>query len=555
MSTPYYLDDYALKTWPTDLKYEEKIEQDPRPSNSQILKNLFSGKLNWLEARKEFDFLSTCIDQESVTLWKLINDGAELQELDIIRNIMHKDEKTEKDLNILKSRFDAIEEIEPDDEEEQVEYRINWIDIYRKTYKRLDKIFNTYTTDPLYMKKDKIFDISKIAQDLKNEFLLEQTRPISEAHIHLDIDEYTGIHQDHEEDYLKVPDHVTLEDHHGKLQTVALTELKDMGSWAGEIDEPIDYDEDAEGELPSQSMRQWENAELHVTSEYYTLSNKYFPMILEIARRIEDHPIVKEAKQDEKDQAREEAALSLKNTRLARWFKQALKNEYRQGMPPQDIAALMLVDIPIPLEVNGNLSTIIDQFSDDILDSMVEPAGLVERPDCYWESALEEFHNQTIELLEEKGVEHTPKWSSHFTVSAFKSIVEDHLTPGKAIAHAYDDFRSAISPAAANAFRQTIEDGGSNKEAMAKFYQVAKQEDDYVPRDRIIRANDNEVTLLTASSGYKKTREINWQLFHHKAVEGEVFIPKDAKDSSKIWLFNKLKSLYWSDKLISKLAE
>lgn len=550
MSTPYYLDDFALKTWPSDYTYVEQIEQDPQPSNVQILRNLVNGKLAWLEAQEEYRFLSTCTDQESVSLWKLINDGAELQSLELIRNIMQKQEKSEQDLKILKDRFDAVDEVEGDEE-----YRINWIDVYRKTYKRLDQIITTYTTDPYYMKKNKIFDISNMAQELKNEFLLEQTRPISEANIFLDVDEYTGIHQEPEEDYLRVPDHVTLEDHNGDEQTIALTELKDMGSWAGDDDEPIEYDEDAEGELPSQSMWQWENAELHVTGEYYRLRSKYFPMILEIARRIEDHPAVKKAKEDNKDYAREEAAESLKNTRLARWFKQALKNEFRQGVPPQDIAALMLVDIPIPLEVNGNLSTIIDQFSDDILDSMIEPAGILERPDYYWDSALEEFHKQTIELMKEKSIEYTPKWSSHFTVSAFKSIVEDHLTPGKAIAHAYDDFRTAISPAAANAFRQTIEDGGSNREAMREFYQVAKREDGYSPRDRIIKANDNEVTLLTASSSYNKTRKVSWQILHTKALHDEVFVPKDAKDSSRIWLFNKLKSLYWSDHLIQKLAE
>ena len=261
MSTPYYLDDFALKTWPTDLKYEV-IEPDPQPTNAQIFRNLATGKQTWLEALHDYSFLSTCTDKESVTLWKLIKDGAELQELDIIRKIMQQPDKTPEEIQIIKNRFDPGQKIGDE------EYHINWVDIYRKTHKRLDRIIETYTTDPAYIKKDQIFNISDTAQFLKNEFLLEQTRPIGEAHIYLDIDEYTGIHQDPEDDYLKVPDHVTLENRDGVLTTVSLTELKDMGAWAGTIDEPIEYDEDAEGELPSQSMWQWQNAELQVTGEY-----------------------------------------------------------------------------------------------------------------------------------------------------------------------------------------------------------------------------------------------------------------------------------------------
>ena len=560
MSTPYYLDDFALKAWPTPFKAVPKEEfEEPQLTNAQILSNLALGKITWKQAFKTYDYLAKAIDPYSVKLWKCIRDGAHLQDLTYVHKGMNQlyklpkeSDQRKKILTFLHDKFDANAPLE-----DELEYHISWVDVYRKTHKMLDRIIETYTKDKSYTNFDKMFNHAGTAQYLKNEFLLEQTRPIGEAHIHLDIDEYTGVHQEKEDDYLRVPDHVTLEDHNGEMQTVQLTQLKDMSSWSGDLSDPDHewYDEDAEGENPSQSMWQWENSELHVTPQYRELRSKYYPMVLEIIRRIEDSPIVKKADTFSKNLAREQAAESLINTRLARWFKHALKNEFRQGVPPQDIAALLMVDIPIPLKINGNLSTIIDQFGDDILDSIVDAPGLTNYPEYYWESALEEFHQQTIQLMEEKGVQHSPKWSSHFVVSAFKNIVEDQQPVSQAIAHAYDDFRSAISPAAANAFRQAIEDGKSEREAMRAFYETAKESGEYVSRDRILRANNERVIILTASSGYTEQRELSWKLFRYKANQGEIFVPTDTHKASKKWLLGKLKSLNWNDQLIAKLAE
>jgi hypothetical protein len=566
MATPYYLDDFALKTFPTYLSAipEEDLIPKINPTNAEILQTLALGNIGWSEAVKEYAHLSNSNNPESFRLWKLIRDGAELSELTLVLNAKSKLHKLPKDSKERKSILDFLKDkFDPGEREGDEEYHISWVDIYRKTYQRLERIIETYTNNETYTTLDKIFDHSGTAQYLKNEFLLEQTRPISEAHINLDIDEYSGVHQDKDEDYIKVPDHVTLEDHNGVEQTIELTNLKDMSSWSGDLSDPDheQYDEDAEGDLPSASIYQWENAELQVTDKYYELRTKYHPMILEMIRRIEsemasiiqgDPDILSTTSVDH---LRERAADNLKNTRLARWFAKALRNEFHEGTPIQDIAALLMVDIPIPVEVNGNLSLTIDQFGDDILESIIDSPGMNDHPEYYWESALEEFHQQTIELMKEKGVNYSPKWSSHFVISAFKSIVEDHQPVGQAISNAYDDFRSAVSPEAANAFRQAIAEGKGEREAMRAFYETAKQSGEFVSRDRILRASDNRVVVLTASSGYTEQRELNWRLFRFKANQGEIFVPKDTPNSSKKWLHDKLVSLGWNSQLISKLAE
>ena len=150
--------------------------------------------------------------------------------------------------------------------------------------------------------------------------------------------------------------------------------------------------------------------------------------------------------------------------------------------------------------------------------------------------------------------DYSPKHSATFTKEAFKAIAEHNLPIKEATARAYDKFR-LVSPAGSNAYRQAIATGDSPSQAMAKFYTKAHQSDEYTPRDRIKSATKSKVIVLTASSGYTDERKISWSLAKYKAKEGELYVSANAAEDSKKWLYNKLSSLNWGNKLIGKLAE
>lgn len=181
----------------------------------------------WVWARSEYVYLSQESDLTSVRVWKLINDMAYLTEI----------------YQVLKDK--------PDDE--------HWVDVYRKSYQRLEHIVDTYTQNPHYTRLNIIFSVADTAQTLSNELFLEHTRPGTEARIFPEIDAYTGIHDEQDDPvYLKVPDQVLLTNADGELTEVSLVDLQDnLDSWIGNLSDP-DHDWYEEGEITSSSLKQWD---------------------------------------------------------------------------------------------------------------------------------------------------------------------------------------------------------------------------------------------------------------------------------------------------------
>lgn len=522
-------------------------------SPAQILNQLVLGKYKWDIARIEFSYLAYDKSKDAVRIWKLINDNAQMLELlEMIRQKQNEVPLTEDEKEHLRETL-----IDESPACEDFPWEPHWVEIYRRSYKKLDQIITTYTTDPNYVHLDHIFDVSGTALFISNELLMEQTQPISEARIFTNIDEYSGIHDEPEENYIKIPDSITLPNVDGELVTVNLTELQDVNGWSGDLFDYDHewYDEDAEGEIASLVIRQLEENELHVTDDYYRLRRQYSDILAEFDRLINKDKLVRIANKENKEFSIESAANKISKSRLAKTFARVLRDEFRQGTPPQDIAAFLMIDCPIPLKVNGNITDMIEIFGDDIFDSVVGPAGIIDKPEHVWETPLEEFHNQTIDLLEKVGVPYSVKWTPQFTTAAFQGIAENHLPVGQAFSHAYESFRQAISPEGAHAFRQALDQGASPSKAMQAFYKVARERNQFITRDRIYGASDNYLAVLTASSSFTERRHLSWNLARYKANLGELYVPNSAPKKSKQWLASKLKVKGWSSELLLSLKE
>jgi hypothetical protein len=581
-------------------------------SNAQILKSLVAGTQEprwdfWAIAQVKYNFLSSCFDEESIKLWKLICDQAYLTEL----------------LNLLKNK--------PTGE--------HWVDIYRKSYQRLERMVTTYTTNPIYKNLNTIFDVSGTAQHVANELLLEQTQPASEARIHLYVDGYTNdvekmhakpmrthnfsamrkrmlkaINFFNDEDneitgdhlarfrellqleldnggspfdvagiitetpvrlsindqvdnlvdqfydwiengdhYIKVPDLVLLPDHNGVITEVPLVNLQDnLAGWSGDLTD-TDHDWYEEGHQTSSSILQMEEQELKITSEYYQLRSKYKHILAEIERRIKTDVLVRYANADNREFAIESAENSVARSTLVQAFIKSLKMDLRSGIPVQDIAAIVM-ELPFEITVNGNIDTVIDQFGDDILDSIVDPAGMNDQDEHLWEQSIDTVHQSNISELERVANNFAPKHSAVFTTQAFKAVAEDHRPITEAISQGYDEFRS-LSPSGLSAYRQALSEGLTPSQAMTAFYKEASRTGEYTPRDRFKNVNKNGVLILTASSGYTETRELSWALAKYKAGTGELYVPKSAPKTSKRALYDLLCSKNWGTNLIAKLSE
>ena len=491
-----------------------------------ILKQLIFGckepdPFFWVMARNEYNDLNQNADSDAIRLWKLINDMAYMTEI----------------FELLKNKPDNA----------------HWVDMYRKSYQRLERIVHTYTNDDLYKKLNKIFDVAETAQELSNELFLMQTRPATEARTFPEIDQYTGIHDEKEDpDYLKIPDTVTLPNAEGVLTEVILTNLQDNDSWGGDL-EDTDHDWYEDRGIPSASIEQWETQEYQVTDQYFQLKQKYRPILDEIQRLIDEDPLVKIAHSDNREFCIDSAISKVENSVLVRSFAKSLKLDYREGIPVQDIAALVM-ELPFDLSINGNIDTVVDMFGDDILDSIIEPAGIRNDPEQVWEQDLARFHEETLTQMEAVANPFSPKLSPQFTTEVFKAIAEDHLPVHTSISRAYDTFRET-SKSGSLVYQQAIAAGSTPAQAMKAFYEMARESGDYTPRDRFYRASDDRILVKTASSGYTTVRELSWGLAKYKARQGEIFVPKDAPEKSKRWLFNKLSERNWGKKLIAKLAE
>jgi hypothetical protein len=549
----FNIDDYSID------------EKELQPTADEVLLEIIEGSENpsksfWIEAQEKYCFLRLGHDQDSVMMWKLITDMSYLTEL----------------LMIL--------EVKPDDK--------HWVDIYRESYNRLNRIIDTYKNNDLYEPLGDLFDVVTIATEIKSDLLLNQTRPIAEAEHNPEKDYYTGIENDLIEP-INVPEVMEFKDKDGNIHIVSFKDQKyafvdDSGNiieqdlvddspteqmfWSGNLDD-TDHDWYEDGEITSAPIRQMIEQEYKVTDEYYELLNKYAPIILEFNRHISE---IKEKNQrkinrikgilsyidddDFKDLVNEKSIKPLKQEPmveqyqpLVKAFVRSLREELKSGVPIQDISALVMT-LPFEVSIDGNVDTIIDQFGDDILDSIVEAGGIYDTDESVWEHDIESLHKQTLKLMEKVANQNAPKLSAIFTTEVFRAIVEDQLPVSKATSQAYDAFR-ALSPAGSNAYRQSIEAGDSQSEAMKNFYKVASEKGEFTPRDRFLSANDKTVTILTASSSFTEKRKLSWKLLRYKARQNEVYVDKSAPESSKKWLFNQLKSRGWTNELIRNLSE
>jgi len=534
----YVFDEHDLPGEIYDPIDESEINEFLSPS--QVMVELVRGDLEpdmnfWSKAREKYAYLADDKYEDARMVWELINDMSYLADLT------------------------AALENKPDDE--------HWVDIYRRNYKHLDQIVQKYTqTD--YVNLDKIFSVSMIAQELSNDLFLEQTRPATEARSFPEVDEYTGIETDAEpEEYITIPDVIELKNADGELERIVVSDWDSQSRWSGDLSDP-DHEWYEEGEIASEPIKQMNEQEYKVTDEYYHLRVKYAPMVEELRRRVLDDVLVKFANPENKSFAIESAIHKISQSSLFKAFQKSLRMEYQSGIPIQDIAAyVMSTPYPtyingetvwtpfyLPIEINGNVSTVIELFGDDILESIMEPFGIDDYDESAWEDQLETLHKETLSMLEMVSNQYSPKHHPLFTVEVFKAIAEDQLPVQQATSKAYDKFR-AISPTGSNAYRQAINANKTPSQAMREFYKKAQEAGEYTPRDKFHSATSKTVTIQTASSGYTEQRKISWNLAKYKARQGELYVPNDAPEKSKRWLYKTLKAKNWGKSLIAKLAE
>jgi hypothetical protein len=508
--------------------------EDDTYDGKQVLSLLTIRDISWDEAQRRFVHLKHRQDEDAQLAWTLINDMANMSTIQHNIDIKHdpKSNLTDKDDN-----------------------PIHWIDLYRTHQAYLRRIIQFYGQDDEQLHLlDRRFSITATARYLLNELMLEQTHPITTAQDDLWVDGYTGIDETPpQQEYLTFPEFIEIDG-----QQIATKQLFEAdGAWSGDLTDYDNqyYDTDLEGELPSAPIAQMNDNELKVTDEYYQLVYRYQPIRRQIDRLLVETLLEIKAGDPELDlnQALDQAHQQVKDDLLLRSLAKALREEFREGTPKQDIAAFVL-SLPVEIEVNGNINTVIDEFGDDILDSIVEPPGLDYQPEVLWESFCDRFHAETIRLLAETANQHSPKLHPKFVTEAFKGVAERQLPINEVYAQAYQAFRS-VSPQGSTAFRQAVDEDKSRSQAMRAFYKTAQDAGEYISRDRLYRANENRVLVLTASSGYTQKRKLNWRLARYKARAGEIYIPADAPQESKKRLYQLLLSKGWARKLIAKLAQ
>lgn len=171
MSIPWYLDDLSLKEY-------DMPKSINTPNPNELLREMISGQHDWHELmEKHMKFLPNSLDSNLVRYWKVIRDGADLMDITNIIAIKQANDKssdTDANMEIVAEFFG---------EEFAFGYQITWIEIFRRLRQRLERIVQTYQTDMSYIKLNEIFDHAGTAQELLNDLLMLQTRPIGEAHI------------------------------------------------------------------------------------------------------------------------------------------------------------------------------------------------------------------------------------------------------------------------------------------------------------------------------------------------------------------------------------
>ena len=491
---------------------------------NMILTELILGVIEWPLARFRFSYLA--FEPEGEWLWNMINDGCYLLEIQAL----------------IAEKINDREIGDP------------WVTMYRRTYRHLERIVERYAEQEPYRHYEKYFGLGMIAQDVLNEIYLEQTAPMNEARS-LEVDEYTGIDDEGERDYIRVPDYVRLKNADGDMVDVSLMELKPDITWDGDLDDPDHewYEDYRPNDHPSATIQQMQEQEYQITGEFYELLYRYKPAINELDRQITSDKLYRIANKENRTFVYEHLAEKLKGSVLVRSLEKGIREEC-VNYEPQDIAALVM-HFPVEMSINGNIDGLIDMFGDDILDSIVDGKGMTDQPESEWEDELDAFHRATLVELDRVADNNSVRTSAEFVREVVTSIAVGGLAIREANTQAYKSWREHTSEVGSNAFRQTLDNDGSLSEAMKAFYKAAKESGDFIPRDRIVGATDGELILRTASSSYASIRHVPWGIAKLKAQKNEMYIPKSAPNTSVAWLTDKLKSLGLRDSEISQLAQ
>jgi hypothetical protein len=523
---------FGMGTMPGELYDDDYIATfESNTVQPAMIHTLLKMGKGWREARKDYIHqLQNCApeDQKACTiLIKLIRDSAYIADL-----------------------WDII-----DDRPEGT----HWVDLYRDNIKRLESIVKVYTEDPEYAQVNFEFDVAENAQAVINELLLQQTQPISGARVDLDVDGYTGIQDAPEErTYVRVTDSVTAKNADGEEVTVVLTDLQDNPGDNNYYQDLTDYEHlwYEEGVVPSAAIAQMTEREIKVTEEFYALKSKFFSYFEWVDAFVTEDPLWNNASPEHREfleKLGQDPFSRAKEHRITKRFVKELRKEAKH-IKTHDVAALVML-LPFEISVNANVDNMIEEFGDEILDSIIGPAGMNDKPEHVWLPEIESFHQHTLDLLAEVADDNCPKHSAPFVTTSIKAIAEDQLNVSQAFSQAYQTFREAVSPKGSIAFRQAISDGKTPSQAMRAFYDKASESGEYISRDKVHLASKSKLTILTASSGYTETREINWRLAKYKADKGELFVSGDSPEASKKALYQLLKGKNWSGELNSSLAE
>jgi hypothetical protein len=139
-------------------------------------------------------------------------------------------------------------------------------------------------------------------------------------------------------------------------------------------------------------------------------------------------------------------------------------------------------------------------------------------------------------------------------------VVLEHILSGSVVAEAYKQAyhacKMSLSPSGESAYRQALSVGKKYGEAMHEFYKLAYANKEIErARDRVVSVHPDKMVVLTASSQYKTTREINWKIAKIKASNNELYVEATADQTLKQRVFSALKSLCWNQTLILKLKQ
>jgi hypothetical protein len=423
-----------------------------------------------------------------------------------------------------------------------------WVHIYIENRDRLTAIADYWRNHP-----DDRFDFAYLAQEAKNELYLAQTQPGEPRNF--DLDGYTGIEDEPDYEYIQV-------------------NVPGEGNYSHYLDDPEENCFYELREVTSIPLQQEEQQELKPV-EYLNLRFSDVGKMIEQVRRTavsfrkQNYRLRRDWKRlglPRKPRYLDESCLEqILKTRLGTGLtviREKLKKLLQEGIPKQDVLLLLLDGVyidflsqEIHLPSGGDtLHEFAQNFADDVLDqayALQDPPGWVEADEYEYAERLEKEEEFLQIPYDDTQIEYS---------SIFNRIVIENILQGASIKdaykRAYHGYKMAQSPLGAYAYRLVRHHGQSHAQAMREYYEAAYAGGDLRrPRDRIINVYTDKITVLTAQSNYQTKRHINGKIAAIKAVQKELYIPKDAPMPLKVQLFAFLKSLHLSAPVIEGVKE